>query len=70
MSDTVKVLNVAGMSCGHCVESIQKAVGALTGVKNVAVDLQGKTASVTFDATVITEQAITATIEDQGYEVS
>lgn len=70
MTDTLKVLNIAGMSCGHCVESIKNAVGALQGVKNVEVDLQGKTSSVTFDATVISEQIIKATIEDQGFEVS
>lgn len=64
-----KILNVEGMSCGHCVNRIQKTVGALKGVSVVSVDLQGKTAAVEFDAEQVSLKDIKAAIEDQGYEV-
>ena len=34
-----EVLKVEGMSCGHCVNSIEKSVGSLSGVSAVKVDL-------------------------------
>ncbi|MBO1912412.1 copper ion binding protein, partial [Microvirga sp. 3-52] len=34
-----EVLKVEGMSCNHCVNSIETSVGALTGVSAVQVDL-------------------------------
>ncbi|NLI92459.1 MAG: copper chaperone CopZ [Peptococcaceae bacterium] len=63
------VLNVEGMSCNHCVNSIQKAVGALEGVSKVDVDLAGKTVSVEYEKEKITVETIKETIDDQGYEV-
>ncbi|MEW8403580.1 MAG: heavy metal translocating P-type ATPase [Candidatus Thiodiazotropha taylori] len=40
-------LSIDGMSCQHCVASVEKAVTALPGVSRVAVDLQGASAEVT-----------------------
>ena len=33
------VFAVEGLTCGHCVQTIQKAVSALEGVKSASVDL-------------------------------
>ena len=63
------VLNVEGMSCSHCENRVKKAVSALDGVKNVAVDLAGKTVTVEFDPGKVTVAAIGEAIEDQGYDV-
>ena len=63
------ILNVEGMSCGHCVAAVNKAVGALAGVANVEVSLQEKTATVEFDAAIVTLDEIKEAIEDQGYDV-
>lgn len=35
-------LNVNGMSCGHCVKSVETSVGALAGVQEVKVILLRK----------------------------
>lgn len=35
-----KTLHVQGMSCGHCVNSIEGSVGELNGVETVKVHLQ------------------------------
>ncbi|WP_252501634.1 copper chaperone CopZ [Sporosarcina sp. Marseille-Q4943] len=64
-----EVLKVEGMSCNHCVNSIEKSVGSLTGVSAVAVDLGKKEVSVEFENEA-TLQQIKETIEDQGYDIA
>src|SRR5690606_41985210 len=44
-----EILKVEGMSCGHCVNSIETNVGELTGVSAVKVDLANKEVAVEFD---------------------
>lgn len=36
------ILNVNGMTCGHCVKAVETSVGALAGVQEVKVDLAEK----------------------------
>jgi copper chaperone len=69
MATEKKILTVEGMSCEHCVNRIQKTVGALKGVSAVSVDLKGKSAAVEFDAEQVTLEDIKSAIEEQGYEV-
>ena len=69
MANEVKTLNVEGMSCSHCENSVKRAVGALNGVLNVTVDLKGKKVSVEFDSEKVSLETIKDTIEDQGYDV-
>jgi copper chaperone len=61
------VLNVEGMSCGHCVSAITAAVQPLPGVTGVDVDLTAGTVTVggTPDRAVVA-----AAIEDCGYEAA
>lgn len=61
------VLSVKGMSCGHCVNSIEGALTIL-GVKN-RVDLKNNTVTVEFDENKLTIDRIKEAIEEQGYEV-
>ena len=63
-------LNVLGMSCSHCENTIKGAVNELDGVKNVLIDLAGKTVKVTFDSGNVTEESIKSAIEAQGYDVT
>ncbi|NYV67935.1 copper chaperone CopZ [Bacillus sp. Gen3] len=62
-------LTVNGMSCGHCVNSIEGSVGKLNGVKNVSVDLDNGKVQVQFDSNVVSLNEIKDTIDDQGYDV-
>ncbi|MEB2282776.1 copper chaperone CopZ [Lysinibacillus xylanilyticus] len=62
-------LNVQGMSCGHCVNSVEKSVGALTGVEQVKVNLAEGLVDVAFDETQVSLDQIKETIDDQGYDV-
>jgi len=62
-------LEVEGMSCGHCAQSIKKNVSDIQGVSKVDVDMETKTVTVDFDPGIIEIEAVVETIEDQGYEV-
>ncbi|PFJ08414.1 copper resistance protein CopZ [Bacillus cereus] len=62
-------LKVEGMSCGHCVNSIEGSVKELNGVEQVKVQLAEGTVEVTIDSSVVTLKDIVAVIEDQGYDV-
>jgi copper chaperone len=61
-------LNVEGMSCAHCENAVKKAVSAINGVTNVAVELAGKTVTVTHDENV-TADTVKNAIEELGYTV-
>ncbi|WP_059104882.1 copper chaperone CopZ [Shouchella shacheensis] len=63
-------LNVQGMSCGHCVNSIEGNVGDLNGVNHVKVHLSEGTVDVTFDPDTVALKEITEVIEEQGYDVA
>ena len=67
MSQTT--LTVPDISCGHCKESIEGAVGALPGVQTVTVEIEPKTVNLEFDDSAVTIEEITAAIEAVGYEV-
>jgi copper chaperone len=69
MANEVKILNVEGMSCSHCENSVKKAVGALNGVENVTVDLESKKVTIEFDPEKVNVDMIKDAIEDQGYDV-
>lgn len=63
------IINVDGMSCEHCVKAIKNAVGVLSGVADVAVDLKAKTVAVEYDSSKSTLDQIKSEIEDQGYDI-
>ncbi|HWO76000.1 MAG TPA: copper chaperone CopZ [Bacillus sp. (in: firmicutes)] len=62
-------LNVAGMSCGHCVKAIEGSVGNLQGVKDVKVALDEGTVQVEFNPEEVKLDTIKETIDEEGYEV-
>ncbi|MBO1001304.1 copper chaperone CopZ [Pseudogracilibacillus auburnensis] len=63
-------LQVQGMSCGHCVNSIEGSVGNLNGVKSVKVHLDNSTIDVEFDPKTVSLEEIKNEIEEQGYDVA
>ena len=57
--------SVQGMTCGHCVMSVREEVEEVAGVTSVDVDLAS--ASMTVTGTGITDDAITAAVDQAGY---
>ncbi|MUG47251.1 copper chaperone CopZ [Paenibacillus woosongensis] len=62
-------LHVKGMSCGHCINSIEGNVGKLNGVESVKVNLNEGTVAVSFDPKAVSLKEIKEVIDEQGYEV-
>lgn len=67
---TTITLSVPDISCGHCKESIEGAVGGLTGIDTVEVLIEARTVDLGFDPATVSLDAIIDTIEAQGYEVA
>jgi copper chaperone CopZ len=61
-------LNIAGMSCGHCVARVTKALSSLEGleVDNVRIGV----AEVRFDPARRSINDIIEAVRDAGYEAS
>ena len=57
---------VRGMSCGHCVDTVAKAVRSVDGRANVVVDLPNGEVQVSSD---IDAAAIASAIKSAGYFV-
>lgn len=63
-------LTAPDISCGHCVATINKAVGSMPGVSKVAADEQTKQVSVEFDPQRVTLTEIAAVLDEEGYPVT
>ncbi|MBJ9730372.1 MULTISPECIES: heavy metal translocating P-type ATPase [Burkholderia cepacia complex] len=59
-------LNVDGMHCGGCTGRVQRALAAVPGVVDAAVDLDAHTATVTAQETVEPDQLVDA-VREAGY---
>ena len=66
MNETLKV---QGMSCAHCVKSVQESVGQLEGVNEVNVKLDDAEVEVSFNKSQVSLEKIIEVIEERGYEV-
>jgi len=64
-----KVINIEGMTCGHCKSAVEKAVRALPGVMAAEVDLKVNTLTVDYNVDKSTLADITQVVNDAGYKV-
>ena len=64
-----KILNVDGITCEHCVDTIKEAVGILVGVFSVDVDIEKKQVVVEFDEKLAKPEDLICKIEGVGFEV-
>lgn len=62
-----KIISIEGMSCGHCVARVEKALNALEGVE-AKVDLEKKCAEIAL-AHPIDDAVLSKAVTDAGYEV-
>ena len=63
-------LSVTGMTCGGCVNSVQKVLAALPGVQSAEVSLTPGQARVTFDPSKLERAALVQAVVDAGFEVN
>ncbi|MGX7025980.1 copper chaperone CopZ [Vagococcus hydrophili] len=67
---TKQKIKIDGMSCGHCVGKIEKAVNELEGVEKIKVKLKEAEAKIKFDETKIPLDKVMEVITELGYEAS
>lgn len=60
-------MKIDGMSCAHCVSAVDKALTNLDGVNVEKVGIGS--ATVSYDPSAVSEQAITDAVADEGYSV-
>jgi copper chaperone len=65
MSNTTE-LKIDGMTCGHCVAAVTKALQAVPGVERAEVSLAEGRATVTHEGSLDTK-ALIAAVEEEGY---
>ncbi len=58
------------ISCEHCQRAIEGAVGELSGVGNVKVDIPTKTVHIDYDSREVTLAKIEEVMDDIGYTVA
>lgn len=63
------ILKVAGMTCGHCKQSVEKALTGMAGVEKAAVDLATGTVKVSYEQSKTDTAKMKEVVEDQGYDV-
>ncbi len=61
------ILWIEGMTCGHCVQTVQKALAAVSGVQQAEVSLTEKKAILRHSDTFDPATAVLA-VEQQGYK--
>ena len=61
-------LHIEGMSCGHCLNAVNRALAALPGVQVESVRM-GR-AELRFDASITAASRIEAAVADAGYRAS
>ena len=63
-------LNISGMACGGCVQSITNVLKALAGVEKADVSLEACTATVVYDPDKVDVEQLKRSIIDAGYEIA
>jgi copper chaperone len=63
------IYQVSGMTCEHCVRAVTTEVGALPGVRDVAVDLATGAVTVASDQPLDPE-AVRAAVDEAGYQLA
>ena len=60
-------LSVTGMTCGGCVNSVQKVLSALSGVQSAEVTLTPGQAHVTYDPAQVQPADLVKAVVDAGF---
>ncbi len=63
-----QIYRVKGMSCGHCKQAVESALGEVPGVRSALANVQTGEVIVELDTPVAVD-VIRAAIEEAGYEL-
>ena len=62
------LIDVKGMTCNSCVQSIEKNISQLDGVQSITVSLAANTAKIWFSQDKVTIEKLREVIEDTGFD--
>jgi copper chaperone CopZ len=57
------------MTCAHCARSVERKLAGTPGVSKAAVDLEGASATVEYDADLVQPETLARAVRALGYEV-
>ena len=60
-------LKISGMTCEHCVQTVEKVLQNQNGVRNATVHLDSGAADIEYDASSVAPQQLIAAVEAEGY---
>lgn len=63
-----KTLNVEGMTCASCAQTVEKSAQQLEGMNEASVNLATEKLTVAYDPSTLNYSAITKAVSDAGYE--
>ncbi len=64
---TTKTVKVPGISCGHCVMTIEREVGELEGVSSVKAEQASRDVTVAWDPEATDWEAIASLMKEINY---
>ncbi|GAB1303056.1 Copper-transporting ATPase 1 [Apodemus speciosus] len=62
------VININGMTCNSCVQSIEGVIAKKPGVKSIHVSLANSTGSIEYDPLLTSPETLREAIEDMGFD--
>jgi copper chaperone CopZ len=65
-----RTFDLEGLTCGHCVQTVEKAVSALEGVESASVDLVAGGRSGLTVAGTVTDAAVRQAVTSAGYSLA
>ncbi len=66
-SNTTQTFPVEGMTCGGCVNGVQRALDRVAGVSAATVDLRTASATVKYDPAIANFTTLQKAVDDAGY---
>lgn len=64
------VININGMTCNSCVQSIEGVISKKPGVKSIHVSLANSTGTIEFDPLLTSPETLREAIEDMGFDAA
>ena len=62
--------HISSMTCGGCVASVHNATADIDGLDDISIELADNQATVTFDDSKTSAEAIATAIDDAGFDAT
>lgn len=69
MRETKQTIPVIGMACSVCAAHVEKTLNETEGVRSATVSLASRTATIDYDADVVTPQDLKRRVSEAGYDL-